>query len=125
VRLARHATLGVAILLSLGGCGSQVGSVGAVLGRDNDTHALFVRDVPSGMAANKAGLIPGDEIVMIDGFYVRELGMKEIRALLRGDIGSKVDLTIVRGEKVQHVKVTRGAFREGTGVKPKEEKLEE
>jgi C-terminal processing protease CtpA/Prc len=108
------------------GCGGQqVGSVGAVLGRDNDTHALFVREVPPGMAADRAGLLPGDEIIMIEGFYVRDLGMKEIRALLRGDVGSTVELTIVRGSLVQHVRLKRGSFRAPDQIKPKEEKVEQ
>jgi carboxyl-terminal processing protease len=125
VRLA--CVLATSLLWTAVACGgSSAGSIGAVLGRDNDSHALFVRDVPAGLAANKAGLLPGDEIVMIEGFYVRDLSMKEIRALLRGDVGSKLEVTIVRGEQVQRVKLTRTALREPKPVtEKKEEKVEE
>lgn len=109
------------------GCAGQnsVGSIGAVLGRDNDTHALHVRDVPKGLAADEAGLLPGDEIVMIDGFYARDLGPKELHALLRGEVGSAIELTILRGEEVRRVVLRRTPLR--TGVEParREEKLSE
>ena len=100
----------IAILaLALTGCGgSGVGSVGAILGRDRETRALVVREAPAGAAAGKAGLLPGDQILMIDGWYVKDLDSKEVRAKLRGDVGSSVRLTVVRnGDEVRHVRVTR------------------
>jgi C-terminal processing protease CtpA/Prc len=126
------------LLLLLAGCGGGVdavvdavtgkrgdgiGSVGAVLGRDNDTRALYVREVPPGRTASLAGLLPGDQIVMIGGVYVRDLGIKEIKKLLRGPVGTTLELTVVRGEDVEHVKVTRGPLHDRDGVQPKEEKL--
>ncbi len=71
----------LAVVLPLLGCGggSSPGSVGAVFGRDNDTRSLYVREVPPGLAAAEAGLLPGDQIVMIEGFYVRDLDAKAIR----------------------------------------------
>jgi C-terminal processing protease CtpA/Prc len=112
----------LALFLGLAACAPRVGSIGAVLGRDNDTSALYVRDVASGLAAEKAGLVPGDEIVMIDGLYVRDLPIKDVKRLLRGEVGSVVDLTIVRGREVRRVRVARSAFREAE-VKPREERL--
>lgn len=113
-------------LVLLSGCGgSSIGSVGAILGRDNDSRALYVREMPRGLAADRAGLLPGDEIVMVDGVYVRELGPKELRALLRGSVGSTVDLTIVRGKLVRRVRVVRTELGERDETKPREEKLAE
>ena len=83
-----------------GDCGgSAPGSVGAVFGRDNDTRSLYVREVPPGLAAAGAGLLPGDQIVMIEGFYVRDLDAKAIRDKLRGEVGSTVALTVLRGRR--------------------------
>jgi C-terminal processing protease CtpA/Prc len=112
-------------LLATGCGGATTGSIGALLGRDNDTHALTVHEAPKGLAAAEAGLLPGDEIVMIDGFYVRDLGPKELRALLRGDVGSKVELTIVRGGDVRRVVVTRTALRTPLRPAPREEPIRE
>ncbi len=99
----------LALALTLAACGgSGVGSVGAVFGRDGETRALVVREAPANAAAGRAGLLPGDQIVMIDGWYVKDLDAKEVRAKLRGDVGSSVRLTVLRnGEEVRHVKVTR------------------
>lgn len=105
------------------GCSASVGSIGAVLGRDNESEALHVRDVPPGLAAERAGLLPGDEILMIDGVYVRDLTSTELRDRLRGPVGSAVELTVVRGGDVRRVRVVRGALRELEGIKPREERI--
>ncbi len=118
---------GLAVVgLCAAGCGaSGPGTVGAVLGRDNETRALHVRDVPPGLGAEQAGLRPGDEIVMIDGLYVKDLGSADVRAKLRGDPGSTVALTVVRGDEVRHVKVTRAPMRERRPAPPREERIAE
>jgi C-terminal processing protease CtpA/Prc len=99
--------------------------VGAIFGRDNDTHALYVRDVPLGLGAEDAGLLPGDQVVMVEGLYVRDLSEKELRAKLRGQAGSTVALTILRGNDVHHVRVTRGAPRAHEALAPREQKIAE
>lgn len=113
-----------AVLLTAAACGeASVGSVGAVFGRDNDTHALHVRDVPPGLSAAQAGLLPGDEILMIDGVYVRDLASSDVRARLRGEIGSVVELTVVRGGEVLEVRLVRGELRAREEIKPPEERI--
>lgn len=108
------------------GCGaSGPGSVGAVLGRDNETRALHVREVPAGLGAERAGLLPGDEIVMIDGVYVRDLASADVRAKLRGEAGSTVMLTVVRGDEVRHLEVKRAPMRERRPRPPREERIVE
>jgi predicted metalloprotease with PDZ domain len=124
VRLASLLVFSIAIPLF--GCGgSTSGSVGALFGRDNDTRALYVREVPPGLAAASAGLLPGDQVVMIEGLYVRDLDAKSIRDKLRGEVGSTVALTILRGEAVIHVRVARGALRGHEAISPKETRFRE
>ncbi|APR82962.1 Hypothetical protein A7982_08311 [Minicystis rosea] len=119
---ARLVILGLVVT----GCGaSGPGSVGAVLGRDNETRALHVREVPEGFGAERAGLLPGDEIVMIDGVYVKDLAADAVRTKLRGDAGTKVALTVVRGAEVRHVTVTRAPMRERRPRPPQEERIAE
>jgi C-terminal processing protease CtpA/Prc len=115
----------LAAALAAGCGGSGGGSVGAVLGRSTATGALHVREVPKGLGADRAGLAPGDEIVMIDGVYVRDLGAKELQAKLRGDVGSTVSITVVRGGTVRHVVLTRTELRARAAPRPKEERLDE
>lgn len=115
------------LFVALLGCGSSdVGSIGAVLGRSNDDHSLYVRDVPEGLAADQAGLQAGDEIVMIDGAYVRTLTPEELHQKLRGDIGTSVSLTVARGDLVIRVEVKRTPLSAAPlRARPKEQKLEE
>jgi carboxyl-terminal processing protease len=113
------------LALAAGGCASaQVGSVGAVLGVDGESGSVFVRETREGLAADKAGLHPGDEVLMIDGVYARDLGAAAVREKLRGAPGSTVDLTIVRGEEVLRVKVTRAPLgAPAAPPPPKEERI--
>lgn len=110
-------------LAALAGCGGGVGSVGAVFGRDNETHAVYVREVPPGLGASDAGMLAGDQILMIDGLHVRDLDPKEIRAHLRGEVGTPVTLTIVRGGRVHRIRVTRTALRAHAAPAPREERI--
>ncbi len=110
VRVARAPLLAFFLVVGLACAAEQKGSIGAVLSRDNDTGALYVRDLSPGLAAERAGLLPGDELVMIEGRYVRDLDAKEIRVLLRGDVGSGVRLTVVRGDEVRRVRIERRAL---------------
>ena len=117
------------LLLALGAvaaCGPPaVGSVGAILGRDRDTGALHVRETPEGMAAAEAGLLPGDQIKMIDGVLVDNLDKNRIQALLRGGVGTKVKLTVVRGEEILHIEITRGPMRKAEPPPQPEERIED
>jgi C-terminal processing protease CtpA/Prc len=126
VRAARFSLVLVSLAVHLSGCGgSASGSVGAVFGRDNDTRALYVREVPPGLAAAGAGLLLGDQVMMIEGLYVRDLDAKTIHEKLRGDVGSTVTLTILRGEEVIHLRVARRALRDHEAISPKETRFRE
>ena len=115
----------LALALAIGCSGPKVGSVGAVLGVDTETGTVVVRETREGLAADKAGLLPGDEILMIDGVYARELGAPAIRERLRGDVGTSVELTVVRGEEVLRVKLKREPLATATARPPqKEERIE-
>lgn len=120
-----HRAARLALVFAASSCASGPGSIGAVLGRDNETRALHVRGVPGAGAAEAAGLAPGDEIVMIDGLYARDLSAEEVRKKLRGEAGTKVALTVVRGDRVRRVEVTRAPMRAAPAPAPKEERIAE
>ncbi|HEY2516274.1 MAG TPA: PDZ domain-containing protein [Polyangiaceae bacterium] len=102
--------LGLALGLALlgGGCAAQVGSVGAVLGKDVTSGRLYVREVPPAMGAAAAGIRDGDEVIAIDGEPVGEMSPREVHARLRGGVGTKVVLLIVRDGVTRKVEVQRG-----------------
>ena len=109
------------ISIVLVGCGAteRPGSIGARLSRDNETGALYVRDLFPGLAGERAGVLPGDEIIMIDGHYVRDVDAPRIREMLRGQVGTAVRLTIVRGELVVRLRMARSELREAHEEDPK------
>ena len=94
----------LALVISCGG--SAVGSVGAALGQGADGR-LFVREIPPGQAADKAGLQLDDEITAIDGKPVQSLTQDEVRTALRGDVGTTLTLTVERYGQRRDVKVQR------------------
>lgn len=114
----------------LAGCGGvavagAVGSIGVKLGQKAEDRSLYVRGVPEGYPAAEAGLEEGDEILMIDGVYVKSMTADDVTKHLHGPIGSSVALTIVRGKRVLHVDVKRGSLRPAAAETPAERKLEE
>jgi C-terminal processing protease CtpA/Prc len=96
----------LAFALLAAGCGPDKGTIGAVLAQDARGH-LVVHEVPDGLAADKQGLQPGDEILTIDGMDVRMLDTKTVHQVLSGDVGDPVKLTVIRGEEVLRVTVKR------------------
>ncbi len=88
------------------GCSPEMGTIGALLGQRPDGR-LFVRDAPPGLAAAKQGLEPGDEILLVDGRDVRQMGERELYRSLSGDVGTTVKLTLVRRDSVIRVTLAR------------------
>jgi C-terminal processing protease CtpA/Prc len=82
------------------------GTIGALLGQRSDGR-LFVRGVPPGEGADRAGLEIDDEIVAIDGRPVKEMSQEEVRRAVRGDVGSKLTITVERNGQRRDVKVER------------------
>jgi len=106
------------VWLSLGvGCGARQGTIGAVLGQ-NPYGELTIRETPKGLAAEKAGLQPGDRILLIDGIDVRGLAAKRVHSLLTGEVGAPVKLTVVRGERIIRVTLERTPARKWSSRRP-------
>jgi len=97
--------------LFLGACAAQdKGTIGAVLAK-SDAGRVFLREVPPDLAAGKAGLQVGDEVLLIDGIDVRQLDPKAIHRLLSGDVQQPIDLTLVRDDQVIRVTLRRTQSR--------------
>jgi C-terminal processing protease CtpA/Prc len=108
---ALFAVLALSVLYSslsfLPGCMPQKGTIGAVIAQDDESGRLFLREVPPGLAAARADLKVGDEILLIDGLDVRFLDAKQINAALVGEVDSTVKLTLIRDEQVLRVTLKR------------------
>jgi C-terminal processing protease CtpA/Prc len=89
-------------------CAADRGTIGALIGQSSDGK-LTVRETPKGLGAAKAGVQPGDKILLIDGIDVRTLDERRLQELLTGDVGTEVKLTLERGDQVLRVTVRRTA----------------
>ncbi len=73
----------------------------------NHDDGLQIRDVMPGTPARKAGLLPGDIIIAIDGQDLKELTSQQKDKLITGKPGSTVKLKIRRGQKTFELEATR------------------
>ena len=87
-------------------CAPDRGTIGAVLAQTPDQR-LVLRDVPSTLAAGRAGLQPGDELLLIDGRDVRDLNERGVHQALSGEVGDPVKLTLLREGRVIRVTLRR------------------
>jgi len=74
----------------------EFGGIGAVLGKDATTQTIFVSGVLPGLGASKAGLLPNDIISEVDGVSVYGKDLPDVVAMIRGPVGSSVEVSIVR-----------------------------
>lgn len=94
----------------LASCASSQGTIGAMIGQQRDGR-LFLREVPEDLAAARAGLRPGDEVLLIDGRDVRRMTPEQVHLALSGEVGEPVKLTVLRGERVIRVTLSRTQAR--------------
>jgi len=66
-----------------------------------------VVEVPSDGAASQAGLLPDDRVLAIDGQPTEGLSAVQIHQLLTGEVGSFVELVVLRGEETLKLRVKR------------------
>jgi carboxyl-terminal processing protease len=88
----------------------QYGGLGLVISVDNGAIKIVspMDDTP----ASKAGIKAGDIILAVDGKGLQGLGLDKVQELLRGAPGTRVTLTLMRGDgdKSFEVKLERAAI---------------
>ncbi|GAD06777.1 S41 family peptidase [Porphyromonas crevioricanis] len=74
------------------------------------TDTLYVVQVIPGGPSEKAGLMPGDRILAVDGENIAGVKIKNSTVMhkLRGDKGTLVRLSVLRGKRIQDYVITRG-----------------
>jgi C-terminal processing protease CtpA/Prc len=95
-----------AALFAIAACGPSRGTIGAVLTQDSQAR-VFVREVPPGLAADRAGVRVGDEVLLIDGRDARQMTAQAVHVALSGDVGETVKLTLVRDGRIERVLLAR------------------
>ncbi len=80
------------------------GQVGAAISK-RFGYAAVISVIPGG-PADKAGLENGDILEAIEGKSTREMSLAEIQALLSGEPGSNVNVSVVRARRAEPQKIT-------------------
>lgn len=85
---------------------------------------IFVIETLYSSPAEKAGILPGDYIIAVDGVKAEDEGVDVLVSMIPGEIGSTVTVTVQRGSDTFDVPVSRGLIestvysttKEGVGV---------
>lgn len=70
-------------------------------------EGILVNETAPDSPAREVGLLPGDYIIALDGHDTRGAADEDIESWIRGVEGSRVRLTVLRGEEIFSVTATR------------------
>lgn len=88
--------------------------IGAYIATDSGTGLVSIVKPMKDSPAQKAGVKAGDLIYAVDGKEVSGMEISQVQALVKGEKGSKVVLTLVRDNKQLEVEVIRDEIKEET-----------
>lgn len=77
-----------------------------IIAREDGT-GLDITQVSAGGSAEEAGLLAGDTLIAVDGESIAGMQLEEIRNRIRGEKGTQVQITVLRGGTEHTVAVTR------------------
>lgn len=95
--------------------GTLVG-IGVSVSAIPEANGIYVNNAISGSPADAAGILPGDIIVAVDGTRVEGMEFEAAANLIRGEVGTKVDITILRGDSEFTLSITRAMVNEQTVI---------
>ena len=84
----------------------EYGGIGVVLTQDLDTGVTTASSVYEDSPAMKAGMKDGDIIYQVEGRDVSGMDLEEISGNIKGEKGTTVEITVLRGEDREEVALT-------------------
>ncbi|TRU97291.1 MAG: S41 family peptidase [Microcystis wesenbergii Mw_QC_S_20081001_S30D] len=85
----------------------ELTGVGIQLTKDEKTKQLVVVLPIEDTPASKAGVLPKDVIIAIDGKSTAGMELEQAVSMIRGKVGTSVKITIQRGEEKKELTLTR------------------
>jgi carboxyl-terminal processing protease len=85
----------------------DVASIGLLLTNDRDTQSVTIIEPVENYPAQKAGILPQDIIITVDGKLVERKAASEVATLLQGKAGTSVTLGILRSGQPLTFRVQR------------------
>lgn len=77
------------------------GGIGVVVRYDHENQSVIVETVYNDSPAEEAGLKKGDLLYAVDGQTIDDIGYQNIATYIRGEIGTTVEITVIRdGDKI-------------------------
>lgn len=80
--------------------------VGAVMSQNQETGVITFSQVYEGSPAEKAGIKDGDILYKVEGREVSNRDLSEVVSEIKGERGTEVSLTVLRGKEAEEITVT-------------------
>lgn len=93
--------------------GSYVG-IGCYVGQMKDSNDIVVISVVEDSPAEKAGLLPEDILIAVDGKDISNLNLDYAMTFIKGNEGSPVVVTVKRGDKTLDLTMKRARIEQKT-----------
>ncbi len=95
----------------------EFGGIGVVIKQDQTTGLLIFMDVYENSPGEKAGFRYGDLVYKVDGQDVTQMDMDTIVSMIRGEVGSTVEITVLRGpDQKEYTGIAKRALIENDTV---------
>lgn len=88
-----------------------VEGIGALVRTNEDTKEIEIVNVMEGTPAMRAGIMSGDVFVAVNGESVEGLSQLELVGKVRGPAGTKVNLTMRRGDETKDFTIVRARIQ--------------
>jgi carboxyl-terminal processing protease len=85
---------------------AKYGGVGLTIRYDYEMDAVIIVSPMNGTPAQRAGIMPNDYILSVDGTPTSELGLNKSASLMRGEPGTEVTLEIYRDSWTEPKNIT-------------------
>ncbi|HEY9847692.1 MAG TPA: S41 family peptidase, partial [Candidatus Caenarcaniphilales bacterium] len=88
----------------------EVSGIGVRMAVNQQTKVLTVVEAIANSPAFKAGLKPGDQILVIDGKPTKGMSIEAASELIRGEVGTAITLQVARNQARFKLKLTRNVI---------------
>lgn len=85
--------------------------VGITISRQEEGNGYDILEVSPGGSAQEGGILPGDLLIEVEGQSTSKMTMEEVKRVVRGEIGTEVTLTVLRGEETLSFTLERKEIR--------------
>lgn len=80
--------------------------IGVQIGMDKSQRIIIIAPI-EGTPASTAGLLPGDQIIFVNGKSTRGMSVEEVSKNIRGTADTTVELVTLRGTEERHYNIVR------------------